>query len=168
MIYVCLHDFNILYESGVVQAPQLLLIEFSPKEPEKYQIWSYTVEPSNLFGWDVVCYRLGDSIFIAGESEIAAINLNTKKLRYCSEEHLKAQDFAKEKFGEELYHAFFFRAIFEWNGGTVYSAKISEAVDVPPIGMIYIACKDENIISYISVDLIQDKMEDGIEIKMVE
>lgn len=48
---------------------------------------------TNLFGWDVVCYRLGDSIFIAGESEIAAINLNTKKLRYCSEEHLKAQYF---------------------------------------------------------------------------
>lgn len=39
--YICLHDYNIMYENGIVQEPQLLLIEFSTNNPEEYQIYSY-------------------------------------------------------------------------------------------------------------------------------
>lgn len=64
--YICLHDYNIMYESGIEQEYQLLLIEFSTNAPDEYQIYPYKVEPSYLFGWDVICYRL-ENIYILQE-----------------------------------------------------------------------------------------------------
>jgi len=166
--YICLHDYNILYDESIIQTPQLLLIEFSIENPGKYQIYSYTVEPSDLFGWDVVCYCIGDNIYIAGEAELAVINLSSKQLRYCTEENNALQNLVNEKYGREIYHTFLFRAIFEQDDVVIYSAQISEAIDTPAIGMMYIACKDGEIVSYLSVNLSAEQTKEDIKIKLLK
>ena len=156
--YICLQDYNILYEDDIVQDPQLLLIEFSSGQPQEYKIWSYTIEPPDLFGWDVVCYRIKDNIFIAGEKEMAVISLDTEQLRYCNQEYAAIEKCIENRFGEEPYHMFLFRGVLEQDGVMVYSAEIAEAVDMPPIAMIYAAYKENNLVSYIIKDLITDEI----------
>lgn len=172
MVYICLNNAFIFYED-VVQMPQLLLIESSTKKSEEYQVWSYEVEPPDLFGWEVrKCYRLGDKIFIADEEGDASIDLNTKQLRYYTKERLALENFVDKKYGEEGYQAVLFRAVYEQDGVTVYSVHVSEAFDVQPVAVVYAAVQNEKIISYMSIDLTAEYMEDsdidGIEIEFVE
>ena len=159
-IYICLHDYNVLYEDHRVQEPQLLIIEFSGEQPQKYEVWSYTVEPPYLFGWDVICYRMQDNVFIVGENELAVIDLDSMHLRYCKEEYSTVEKCIEKEFGEEPYHMFLFRAVLEQDGMTVYSAEIAEAIDMPPIAMIYAAYRENNLIAYMIVDLSTDNMID--------
>lgn len=171
-VYICLNNAFSYYED-MVQTPHLLLIEFSTEKPEEYQVWSYEVEPPDLFGWEVrKCYRLGDKIFIADEEGDASIDLNTKQLRYYTEERLALEDFVDEKYGEEGYQAVFFRAVYEQDGVTVYSVHVSEAFDVLPVAVVYAAVQNDKIISYMSIDLAAEYMEDGgienIEVELVE
>lgn len=166
--YICLHDYNIMYESGTVQEPQLLLIEFSTNDPDKYQVYPYKVEPSYLFGWDVICYRIENNIYIAGETELAAIDLDTKQIKYCRKEMEELTDLVKKNYGEEPYHPFLFRAILEQDDVVVYSAQISEAIDTEPVYMIYIACKNEEIISYMTVALSSEEVVDSITIEKLK
>lgn len=172
VVYICLNNAFSYFED-MVQTPHLFLIEFSTEKPEEYKVWSYEVEPQNLFGGEVrKCYRLGDSIFIAGEEELVSIDLNTMQLRYYSEERLALDDFVNEKYGEDGYQAVFFRAVYEKNGVSVYSIHVSEAFDIPPVAVVYAAFQNEKVISYMSIDLAAEYMEDGdiegIEIEMVE
>ena len=53
---------------------------------------------------------------------------------------------------------FLFRGVLEQDGVMVYSAEIAEAVDMPPIAMIYAAYKENNLVSYIIKDLITDEI----------
>lgn len=165
--YICLFDFNLMYEGGV-QNPQLLLIEFPTHNPEDYKVLPYTVDPYNLFGWDADCYRIGDNIYITSMDGLGAINLNTKQLRYFWDESSQVEEYAQKIYGEEPYHIFFFNATLEQDGVIVYSAEVSEANDFPSIGAIFIAYRDNTPIAYMSVDFTSEKMEDGIEIEMVE
>lgn len=151
-IYICLHDYNVMYEDGRTQSPELLLIEFSTSHPENYKMEPYEVEPTNLFGWDVTCYRLGNDLYIGEETELAAIDLDTKELRYCREEEKVVSDLVEENYGEKGYYPFLFRAIWEENGVTVYSAQISEAIDMDAAATIFIAFQDEKMLSYMLVD----------------
>lgn len=144
----------------MVQTPHLFLIEFSREKPEEYQLWSYEVEPPNLFSEEVrKCYRLGDKIFFVGQTGDASIDLNTKQLRYYTEERLALENFVDKKYGEEGYQAVFFRAVYEQDGVTVYSVHVSEAFDVLPVAMVYVAVKNNKIISYMSIDLAAEYME---------
>ena len=172
MVYICLNNAFLYYED-IVQTPQLLLIEFPTEKPEEYQVWSYEVEPQNLFGGEVrKCYRLGDNIFIAGEEELVSIDLNTKQLRYCNEEHLALVNFVNQKYGGEGHQPVFFRAVYEQGGVTVYSVHVSEAFDIQPVAVVYAAVQNEKIISYMSIDLAAEHMQDGgiegIEIEFAE
>ena len=161
MVYICLNNAYSYYED-MVQTPHLILIEFPTEKPEEYQVWSYEAEPSNLFCGEVrKCYRLGDSIYIAGQSELVSIDLHTKQLRYYSEERLALEDFVDEKYGEEGYQAVFFRAIYEQGDVIVYSVHVAEAFDTDPVAVVYAAVRDEEVISYMSIDLREEFMEDG-------
>ena len=51
---------------------------------------------------------------------------------------------------------------------TVYSAEIAEANDSPAIGMIFVAIRDNQPISYMSIDLTSEDIGHGVEIKTVE
>lgn len=166
--YICLHDYNIMYESGIEQEYQLLLIEFSTNAPDEYQIYPYKVEPSYLFGWDVICYRLENDIYIAGETELVAIELDTKQMRYCRKEMEALSDLVKKNYGEEAYHPFFFRAILEQDDVVVYSAQLAEAIDTAPAYAIYIAYENEEIISYMTVDLCAEEIKDSVTIEKLK
>ena len=163
MAYICLNNAYSYYED-MVQTPHLILIEFPTEKPEEYQVWSYEVEPPNLFCGEVrKCYRLGDNIFIAGESELVSIDLHTRQLRYYSEERLALENFVNEKYGDEGLRAVFFRAIYEQGGVTVYSVHVAEAFDTDPVAVVYAAVRDEKAISYMSIDLGAEFSEDNID-----
>lgn len=169
MVYVCLNDRTVMYQDDLPDSPQLLLIEFSTEKPKEYQVWSYDVEPMYAFGWDVVCYRLQNCIYIAGERELAAINLDTKEFYQCDAEYAYAEEYIKGKFGEEPYHIFYFRAILEQDDVVVYSAEVDESFDeLSPIGMLYIACKDHKPIANMYVDLTNDDITNSILVEMLE
>lgn len=170
LTYILLHDYNCFsYEDDPVpSAPQLLLIEFSTEESEEYQVYPYTVEPVTAFGWDVICYQLGETIYIAGEKELAAINLDTKEYHYCDEEYANAEKYVQDKFGQEPYHIYYFRAIQDQDGVIIYSADVDESFDeLSPIGMIYAAYKDNKLIASMYVGLTSDGQADNIEVDMV-
>lgn len=161
MVYICLNN-AFSYDEDMVQTPQLFLIEFSTEKPEEYQVWSYEVEPQNLFSAEVhKCYCLRDKIFIAGQTGDVSIDLNTKRLRYYTKERLALEDFVNEKYGEEGYQAVFFRAVYEQDGITVYSVHVSEAFDIQPVAVVYAAIQNEKVISYMSIDLAAEYMKDG-------
>ena len=171
-VYICLNN-AFPYQEDMVQTPHLILIEFSTEKPEEYQVWSYEVEPPNLFSAEVrKCYRLGDKLFIAGQTGDASIDLNTKQLRYYTKERLALEDFVNEKYGEEGYQAVFFRAVYEQDGVTVYSVHVSEAIDIQPVAVVYAAVQNEKVISYMKIDLVAEYMKDGgienIEIEFIE
>ena len=46
---------------------------------------------------DAFCegYRIGDDLYIAGQEELGAIDLNTKEFRYCRKEKSWAEDIAQ-------------------------------------------------------------------------
>lgn len=164
-ISICLHDFNIMYDENTVQTPQLLLLEFPSGNPEEYEVVPYEVDPANLFGWDVACYRISDNIYLAGETELAAINLRTKQFYYCRNEYSQTQEYVVKKYGGEPYGIFLFRAVLEKDGVVVYSAKIAQAIDMAPVGVIYTTRKDGKAIAYMTVDLTDDEMTSNIEIR---
>ena len=55
---------------------------------------------------------------------------------------------------------FLFRAVLEQGGMTVYSAEIAEAIDMPPIAMIYAAYRENSLSAYMIVDLTTGNMID--------
>lgn len=89
--YLCYYDFNDLTNAGE-RDPQLILVEFDTADPENYQASPYAVEPRNIFSWYCEGYRIGDDLYIAGQEELGAIDLNTKEFRYCREEKSWAED----------------------------------------------------------------------------
>lgn len=163
---ICLRDFNIMYDENTVQAPQLLLLEFSDENPAEYEVTPYEVDPADLFGWDVECYRIGDNIYLAGETALAAVNLQTKQFSYCREEYAQAREYVMQKNNGEPYEIFLFRAVLEKDGVVVYSAKLAQDIDMPPTGMIYIACRDGKAIAYMTVELTEDNGAGSIEIQV--
>ncbi len=169
MTYICLNDNTVMYGDDIPQSPQLLLIEFSTNKPEEYQVWSYTVEPVYAFGWDVICYQLQNHIYIAGEKELASINLDTKEYDCYNEEYAYAEKYIKDKYGEEPYHIFYFRAVLEQDDVIVYSVEVDESFDeLSPIGMLYVAFRDHNPIANMYVDLTNDNVMDNILIELME
>lgn len=160
--YVCLYDMNFLYEENHTQSPQLLLIEFLNDAPESYEITSYSVEPSYIVSWLNSCYRIGDTIYIAGEKELVAINLNTKELRYCRDEYLFAEKCSKEICEIKECNIFHFRAILEQDGVTIYSAEVSRASDELPVGRIFVAYEANTAVSYMYVDFTKLTIDEAI------
>lgn len=61
-----------------------------------------------------------------------------------------------------------FRAILQQDDVTVYSAEIAEANDSPAVGMIFVAIRDNQPISYMSIDLTSEDIGHGVEIETVE
>lgn len=153
--YILLSDFNITGDD--MRNPQMLLLEFPADDPEAYQVTPYTVEPASLFAWVDSCYRMGNKLYIASHENMGIIDLETKELHVCSEEHAAMEKYAEETqkmASEEGYGVWFFRAILERDGVTVFSAEISEGNDAPyPAGLIFTAFRDNEPIAYMSVDL---------------
>lgn len=166
--YVCLVDFNMMYEEDIVQNPEVLLIDYAAENPEDYQVTSYEVNPTRALNWLVQCYRMGDNIYIASDIALGVINVNTKEFYLCKEEYSVVDRYVKEKFGENSYYADFFRATLEQDGTIVYSAEVSEANDIPPIGAVFAAFKDNKAIGYMYVDFTADNFVDAIEMETVE
>lgn len=86
-----------------------------------------------MFSWYCEGYRIGDDLYIAGQEELGAIDLNTKEFRYCREEYVWAEEYAQKVIGEETYYMRTFRAILQQDDVTVYSAEIAEANDSPAV-----------------------------------
>ena len=165
--YLCYYDFNDLTNAGE-RDPQLILVEFDTADSENYQATPYSVEPRNMFSWYCEGYRIGDDLYIAGQEELGAIDLNTKEFRYCREEYVWAEEYAQKVIGEETYYMRTFRAILQQDDVTVYSAEIAEANDSPAVGMIFVAIRDNQPISYMSIDLTSEDIGHGVEIETVE
>lgn len=165
--YLCYYDFNDLTNAGE-RDPQLILVEFDTADSENYQATPYSVEPRNMFSWYCEGYRIGNDLYIAGQEELGAIDLNTKEFRYCREEYVWAEEYAQKVIGEETYYMRTFRAILQQDDVTVYSAEIAEANDSPAVGMIFVAIRDNQPISYMSIDLTSEDIGHGVEIETVE
>lgn len=177
-VYACLNDFNAV-PSGmeqIVRNPQLLLIEFSTDEPQNYNVTPYTVEPYGAFVWvDGMCYRIGNNIYIKSKSaqyDLGVINLDTKQFHYCVDEYSAMEEYAEkfiqEKYAGENYAMYSLSGTFEQDGVIVYSATITEASDVAPVGIVFSAYRDNDLIAYMGVDLTTDEVENGIEVEIVE
>lgn len=165
--YICYYDFNDLTEAGE-RDPQLILVEFDTEDPENYQATPYAVEPRNIFSWYCEGYRIGDDLYIAGQEELGAIDLNTKEFRYCSEEKSWAEEYAQKVFGEGSYYLRAFRGILEQDDVAVYSAEVAEAIDVPAVGMVFVAVRGNQPIAYMSVDLTAEDITQGVKIATAE
>ena len=165
--YIALVDFNLMYDDNDVPNPQIILLDFATDNPEDYLVTPYTVEPPRAFCWLECSYILGNNLYIASKENLAAINLQTREFYHCKEENSIVMNYAKEKFGDD-YWAFFLRTVFEQDEVLVYSAEVSEADDMPPIGVVFVAYKNMNPIAYMSVDFRSDEMREGIEVKVVE
>lgn len=165
--YLCYYDFNDLTNAGE-RDPQLILVEFDTADSENYQATPYAVEPRNIFSWYCEGYRIGDDLYIAGQEELGAIDLNTKEFRYCSEEKSWAEEYAQKVFGEGSYYLRAFRGILEQDDVTVYSAEVAEAIDVPAVGMVFVAVRGNQPIAYMSVDLTAEDIALAIETKTAE
>ena len=167
--YLCYYDFNDLTNAGE-RDPQLILVEFDTDAPENYQATPYSVEPRDIFSWYCEGYRIGENLYIAGQEELGAIDLNTKEFRYCREEKALAEEYAKKVMGEEyaMYYLRTFRGMLEQDDVTVYSAEIAEANDVPAVGMVFVAVRDHQPIAYMHIDLIAEDIAQGIEIETAE
>ena len=177
-MYVCLNDFNAV-PSGmeqIVRNPQLILIEFSTDNPKDYQVTSYAVEPYGAFVWvDGMCYRIGNRIYLKSGSapyDLGVINLDTKQFHYCVDEYsalkVYAERFIQEKYAGENYSMYSLSGTFEQDDVIVYSATITEASDVAPVGIVFSAYRDNDLIAYMGVDLTTVEVEDGIEVEIVE
>ncbi len=164
--YIYLSDFNLPMSDteDILRSPQIMLLDFDPKNWEDYQVTPFSVEPYWAFSWVGACYYMGDNIYIISQEELGAINLNSKQFYHCREEHSVAEKYAKEQFQEETYYMYFFNVTLEQDGVIVYSAEVSEADDVPPIGAIFVAFKDREPIAYMSVDFRADNFIDSIEL----
>ena len=174
--YACLNDFNAT-PSGMeptVRNPQLILIDFSMDDPKDYNVTPYTIEPYGEFVWVDVCYRIGNNIYIKSESayDLGVINLNTKQFHYCIDEYSAMEEYAgkfiQEKYAGENYSMYSLSGTFEQDGVIVYSATISEADDVPPVGIVFSAYRDNELLAYMGVDLTTAEVSDGIEVELVE
>ena len=174
--YACLNDFNPT-PSGmepVVRNPQLLLIDFSMDDPKDYNVTPYTIEPYGEFVWVDVCYRIGNNIYIKSEStyDLGVINLNTKQFHYCIDEYSAMEEYAdkfiQEKFAGENYSMFSLSGTYEQDGVIVYSATITETSDVAPVGIVFSAYRDGELLAYMGVDLTTAEVSDGIEVELVE
>ena len=152
-VYLCLYDMNFLYEEGVVQNPQVILVKFSVDKPEDYQVTSYVVNPPHAVCWVNSCYCIGDDIYIAGEDELIAINMETMQLRDCKDEYSALKEYAQKDMDENNLHIYHFRAILKQGDVIIYSAQISEASDAEPIKTVYVAYKDGEAVAFMSVDL---------------
>lgn len=165
--YLCYYDFNDLTNAGE-RDPQLILVEFDTADSENYQATSYSVEPRNMFSWYCEGYRIGDDLYIAGQEELGAIDLNTKEFRYCREEKSWAEEYAQKMYGEGSYYLRAFRGILEQDDVTVYSAEVAEAIDVPAVGMVFVAVRGNQPIAYMSVDLTAEDITQGVKIATAE
>ncbi|MCH5256750.1 MAG: hypothetical protein J1D87_05625 [Lachnospiraceae bacterium] len=174
--YACLNDFNPT-PSGmepVVRNPQLLLIDFSMDDPKDYNVTPYTIEPYGEFVWVDVCYRIGNNIYIKSGSayDLGVINLNTRQFHYCIDEYSAMEEYAEkfiqEKFAGENYSMFSLSGTYEQDGVIVYSATITETSDVAPVGIVFSAYKDGELLAYMGVDLTTAEVSDGIEVELVE
>lgn len=164
--YQCWYDTGRWYEVAFLNqtkkdVPQLFLVEY--EDSEVHQVTPYIVEPEGEFSWYCGCYRIGEKLYIAGDEELAVIDLHNMELRYCKEEQAAVEQYAQEIIGEKPYHVFFFRAVFEQDGVTVYSAEISEANDMLPVGMIFVAVQNKEPIAYMNVDLTTMETADRID-----
>ena len=165
--YLCYYDFNDLTNAGE-RDPQLILVEFDTEDPENYQATPYAVEPRNIFSWYCEGYRIGDDLYIAGQEELGAIDLNTKEFRYCREEKSWAEEYAQKVYGEGSYYLRAFRGILEQDDVTVYSAEVAEAIDVPAVGMVFVAVRGNQPIAYMSVDLTAEDITQGVKTATAE
>ncbi|MBQ8279457.1 MAG: DUF4825 domain-containing protein [Roseburia sp.] len=158
--YLCLTDFNYVDGKEVHRNLQTLLIEFPKDNPNDYKVTAF----EEGLAWIDRCYFIKDTIYIRGESLLLALNVDTKELRSCKEERTLLEAYAQEEFGG--YHIFFFDAIRKQNDMIVYSAVVSEAEDVTPVGMVFVTYKDGKPIGYMSADYSAENATDGITIKM--
>lgn len=154
-VYICLYDANLTYSQVGKTYPdrQIILIDYDMDNPGDYQIVSYSVVPAHLFSWINNCYCIGDYLYIAGQSELGAINLQTKEFYYRSNEFQYLEEYAQKEYGVDSYHIYHFNATLEQEGVIVYSAVVSVAYDDTPIGAVCVACRDGLPIAYMNVKL---------------
>ena len=165
--YICLTDTNI-YAAEDVRGVQILLLDYAVYKPSDYQVTLYPAAFPLQFTWVDDCYRLGDCIYIAAEDVLGEIRLAAREFRYCEEEYTALERYGRQEFPEESYHMYFFGAALKKDKVTVYSAEISEAYDVAPIGLVFAAFEDDKPVAYMSVDLRNMDVKQAIEVESME
>lgn len=162
-MYMILHNFAI-WESEESQeawieqesgSPQLMLLECSLMKKDKQHVTAYEVEPLSRFSWAADCRMIGDTIYIANgpgdTKDIAAIDLETRELRYCVEEYQALQEYASESFDMEEYHLMLQEAVYEQDDVTVYSAKVgNDGFDGPATAHVFVAFQNGEPIDYMT------------------
>lgn len=159
--FVIFHHFSIA--STACEHPTLILLEFFNDDPNKYTITPY--ESSARFNWFHICYRIENNIYIAAaDNNFGSINLNTHTLSYCEEEYYFTNDLVLQYYAQLPYHMCQFRATLQQDDIIVYSAFISEAYDVIPIGLISVAYENAQPIAYMFIDLTTENLRNKLEI----
>lgn len=148
--FVIFHHFDV--SSKTNEYPTLILLEFVNDNPSKYTLTPY--ESSGELNWFPSCYRIENKIYIAAaDNTLAAINLNTHELSYFEDEYHYTNNLVQQYYAQTPYQMCQFQAVFQQNDIVVYSAFISEAFDITPVGLISVAYRDSQPIAYIIVDL---------------
>lgn len=161
-MYMILHNFAmwesvesqeawIAQESG---SPQLMLLECSLKK-DKQHVTAYEVEPLSRFSWAADCRMVGDNIYISGgpgdSEDIAAIDLETRELRYCVDEYQALQEYVSASFDMEQYYLMLHEAVYEEGDVTVYSAKVgNDGFDGPATAHVFVAFQNGEPIDYMT------------------
>lgn len=175
-LYLLLHDcsymeydsygYNSNGEKWDSRHPQILLIEFSDEKPEDYQLFPYRMDDPSSFPDLDFCYYLGNNIYFGRDNALAAIDLTDKEVTFFREEYALIKEYAAQEFESEIYRPWLFNATFELDDVTVYSAEVSECIDIPPVGMVFMACREGEVIGYMKVDFRTDTLKSGIEVKV--
>ncbi len=160
-IYIFLNDFDVNADGSSTREPGLLMVTFSPNNPDNYQITSY----QGSFEWYDNCYMIGDNFYIQDENGLRTINVITKDLYECKEEYALLKDYAANSFHESNL-CYLFNASQEIYDVTIYSAMVSEAEDIPPVGMVFMAYKDGKPFAFLRVDFSADNALNGIRVEM--
>lgn len=164
-MYIILHNFAMWESEESKQAwieqesgsPQLMLLECSLKK-DKQNVTAYEVEPLSRFSWTADCRMIGDTIYIANgpgdTKDIAAIDLETRELRYCVDEYQALQEYASESFDMEECHLMLHEAVYEQGDVTVYSAKVgNDGFDGPATAHVFVAFQNGEPIDYMTYDV---------------
>ena len=88
------------------------MIEFTLDNPEDFTVYKFSNE--NFGGGEALgfTYLIGDTFYF-GLYDITTINVKTKEVYHCLEEHKKATEYATQLLGERRYNKFWLETIVD-------------------------------------------------------
>lgn len=166
-LYVCLNAFD---SAGQEQTSQeayqndrIFLLEYSPSQPQSYQVTAVYEELPYSPGVNPYTYCLGGRIYISADyDQLMAIDLETKALSDCEAEYKAVNEYAREQFDRS---AISFAAVYERDGITVYSGAVANNEELPATrGMVFVAFQDGEPVARMCADFTADDFEQGMKV----